>query len=319
MSKQNELLYEDYDEILLDSIKHLDKYSYLCGCEGKVYFVDDKFVIKKIEFNDNNYEEDMIEAYNNFCEEIQSFGDAGLSVPKIYSWHVVDVGNNDFEFYILQERVQGRRLFESDIENIYSRCSHFCSKEDFLKAIKNKEENRELFGKIVYEYILSFIETNKKLLQMDDEVVEQFIKTDFKMSHESLFGYPDMHGENILIADNHLTIVDNFFHGLPETRKVEEARISVLKQMLLIFYYNEAVKRYSSFDCSLKGEFKKLKQQNFELCYLAMQRFVRKTNETIMPVVKHHGDMDDIEASARKALNAKYARKLCSIVERDFW
>lgn len=309
--------YEDYDEILFDSISKLDKCSYLCGGEGRVYFLDDDFVIKKIELDDVP-DEDMVFGFNAFCEEIQSFGETGLCVPKVYTWHIIQDGEK-VDCYILQERVHGRRLFESDIENIYSRCADFCTREEFLSAIKNKEENRELFGKIVYRFIEGFIETNRMLLDVDDEEIRNFIKTDFRLVYKSIYGKPDVHGENIIFDGSKLTLIDNFFDTLPNTHNYERAKITTLKQILLIFYYNELVKEYAGFNCSLKPEFKKMKEENFALCYQAMSRFLKITQQMYNPIVKNYGDFEDVLHFINKPLNRKYASKLSSQVERDLW
>ena len=52
-----------YDKMLLSIIPELAKFEFLHGSEGKVYFVDDKFVVKQY----FSKEEDIV-LFNKFCQ-----------------------------------------------------------------------------------------------------------------------------------------------------------------------------------------------------------------------------------------------------------
>ena len=57
----------DANEYLKALIPHLDEFSFLCGTEGKVYFVDDNFVVKTY-FEPFN----KLSVFNEFCKEINN-------------------------------------------------------------------------------------------------------------------------------------------------------------------------------------------------------------------------------------------------------
>ncbi|MBR3885637.1 MAG: hypothetical protein IKJ33_04140 [Clostridia bacterium] len=65
MEKHQQILQNEYLRAL---IPNLDRYSFLCGTEGKVYFVDDDFVVKT--YFEPLKNADVFQAYFN---EIKSF------------------------------------------------------------------------------------------------------------------------------------------------------------------------------------------------------------------------------------------------------
>ena len=114
---------EECDKVLLEMVKHLKHCKYASGKEGTVYFVSDKYIVKK-------YENDAMwvvlnELFEAYCEENKRFADNGYSVPKIYSWLKIPRAHNifesrysssydyDYDFYVLEERAEGRELYYS--------------------------------------------------------------------------------------------------------------------------------------------------------------------------------------------------------------
>lgn len=303
-----------FDYVLSQLIPILDTFEFLSGKEGRAYFVDDDYVVKKVKMPTVS-----LENFNNYCKEIKNFGDSGLAVPKIYTWQSIENGEDMCDTYILQERIKGQRLFESDIMNIFDRCKHFCTKEEFLEAIKNKNQNRELFGMILKTYLEGFLKSNKKLLEISDKSIEHFIMSDFQMTLKSKYGYTDIHSENVILSDKAVTIIDNFFEKNTTPKDNESVRVRVLKDVMLMFCYNEMAKKYLDFDCGLLPEFKRISEENLEICAQAMKRMIKKTNQIYDPQIKNPVDYFACEKYLKGVLNNKLAKKVSKEIQRDFW
>ena len=157
----------EYDKLLLSFISKLDSFNYAQGSEGRVYFVDDKFIVKKFFMDRENLE--MLEL---FCREIKGFADAGYNVPNVYSWTGIPRQNGRFDCYILEERVQGEKLFDISFDSIYSFCKDLCSTQEFHDALFTMN-NPELYGVIVREYIKKFISINNNLLNKNQTKPQQ--------------------------------------------------------------------------------------------------------------------------------------------------
>lgn len=303
-----------FDDVLIELIPNLDNFEFLSGKEGRAYFIDDDYVVKKLKIGAEN-----LDNFNRYCKEIKDFADSGLAVPKIYTWMTIENGDNYHDAFIFQQRIKGQRLFESDIVNIYDKCKDICTKDEFLKAVKHQNENRELFGLIVKKYMEGFLQSNKKILELSDKAIEHFIKSDFEMAVKARYGYTDMHSENIILSDKAITIIDNYFDKRQLGHNVDELKISVLKDMMLIFCYNEMSKKYLDFDCGLMPEFKRINEENLEVCSQAMRRMIKKTNQLYRPLMTSPVDYFGCEKFVKSVLNKKYVGKVCKEIQRDFW
>ena len=309
---KKDIVYKDY---LSNVIPVLDGCSYLSGTEGSVFFVDNDFVVK-------TYHEPIVDVdlFNSFFKEIQSFGDAGYAVPKVYSYVLKPrKGGSGFSVYILQERIKGKNLFDLDILNFYECCKKFCSIDEFNLAVNDRENNPELFGLIIREFISDFLNTNKNLLSLSESELERFISTDFHLSSKSRFSIPDVQAGNVIFDREKLTIIDNGFLGYDKGIESEDsARVNVLRDMFLLFYYNETVNKMPKYRCMYSDEINRLKSENNEVSFLAMRRFVRKVNEMYLPMVTNVYDYEACMSVANEVFDEKKAKEICLEIQRDF-
>ena len=156
-------------EVLNAFIPKLKSFQSKRGAEGIAYFVGNEYIIKYFERVGLKYD-----LFNNYCQEIKSFGDDGYAYPKVYSWATspIVVEDNVFRFYILEEQIAGNELYPHAIENIQKKCSVFCSKREFERAIQEENKNTALYEKILEVYFKAYIEQNKQLAEISkDEIV----------------------------------------------------------------------------------------------------------------------------------------------------
>ena len=318
----------DANEYLKQKIKSLDKFSYLCGTEGRAYFVDDSFVVKTyLEPFDDYF------LFNEYCKELRSFGEKGYAVPKFYAWQCAPCkGGNTFMVYILQERIKGKALFDLDEKWIYESCKKFCTKKDFDYALAEQNNNPELLGLIIREHILEFLSINKALNLFSESNLENFISSDYGMRVESRFSSPDVQSANVIFDGSKLTIVDNAFLGYDRNdveyigmdalfgyeSKSEKAKIDLLKDMFMLFYYNENINWLPKFRCGSLEEIKKLKNENQEACFYAMRRFVKKVNEMYSPIISDVYDYEVCRMVAKDIFKKEMADEICAEIQKSF-
>ena len=305
----------DANDYLKRIIPHLDEFSFLCGTEGKVHFVSDDFVVKTY-FEPFN----KLSVFNAFCNEIKGFADKGFAVPKIYSWATVPCdGNNEFKAFILEGRIKGKTLFDLDVTRLYGACKKFCSTEEFDFAVKSKKNNPELLGLILREHILDFLNTNKALNSLPESEIERFVSSCYNLGKGARFSWPDVQAGNVMFDKEKLIIIDNAYlgHNVGEYSD-EQVKATLLRDMFLLFYYNENVNWTPKFKCGVSEELKRLKKENEDECFLAMRRFVRKANEMYRPVLKSSYDYDACKNVAYEVFEKKKADEICSEVQKDF-
>lgn len=307
----------EYDEILLTLIPQLDEYEKLSGSEGEAYFIDDNYVVKA-------FFEPISDAYifNEYCKEIQNFADIGLTVPKIYSWCALpNPITSKFRCYILEERALGRRVFDFDVESIYHRCKKFCKEEEFFEAVGRRscEKGTPLLAAIIREYVLEFIETNELLLNMSESNLEKFFESDYFMTKNATYSSNDVLADNLLFDRNKLTIIDNGFIGRCKNPETEDfARVMMLRDAFIIFDYNRYLKDLTLINQELGENYKKLQRQNEEMCFEAMRRFVRKSNQMYSPIVRNEYDYYACEDVAKSSLNIKRSSEICKEIQRQY-
>lgn len=311
--KNLQLSQKEYDAFLEQTIPILDRCSFLCGTEGTVYFVDDNFVVK-------TYFEPVedLEIFNEYFKEIQLFGNMGLAVPKIYAWASAPCESGEkFAAYILEERVKGKTLFDLDVHRLYESCKKFCSREEFEFATASRKNNPELLGLIMREHIAEFLSINKAIGSLSDAEIERFISTDYMLGVQSRFSAPDVQAGNVMFDGKKLTIIDSAFVGRDKgADSVEYVKATLMRDMFLLFYYNENVNWLPRFKCGITPELKKLKNENEEACFLAMRRLVRKTNQMYSPVLTNPYDYDACKMVAYEVFQKKLADEICSEVQR---
>lgn len=196
----------DYKKLLSNLVLDIENnnYSYLYGTEGRVYFVDDNFIVK--EFN-NNISQTI---FNEYCREISWFSSKGLAVPKIYAWMRKKVnydGAFDHKYYILEERVKGNCLFW-DLEDTYKLSSDLCDNVEFCEIINNPSKNLEVYSQILLNYFEYLKEQFQKVTNLDDDELERFFYSLFVLYKGSEFSIPDIHSHNVMFDGKRLTIID---------------------------------------------------------------------------------------------------------------
>lgn len=306
-----------YDEMLLSLIPRLDEFENMSGSEGTAYFVDDKYIVKAFFEPISN-----VYFFNEYCKEIQNFANIGLAVPKIYSWCCLPAkAMGKFNCYILEERIQGRRVFDFDLESIYHRCKNFCQKEEFMEAVgrRSDEKATPLLAAIIREYVLEFIETNELLLNMSEENLEKFFESDYFTTSTALFSSNDIIADNVMFDRNKLTIIDSAFLGSvkgPETK--DYSKIMMLRDAFILFDYNRYLKDLAFINQELGENYQKLQKQNEEICFEAMRRFVRKANQMYSPIIRNVYDYDACEDVAKASLNKKRSDEICKEIQRQY-
>lgn len=196
-----------YKKFLNDLMPNLKAYPYKRGSEGMAYFIDNDFVIKYFEMVDLPYR-----AFDNYCNEIQRFGDDGLACPKVYSWARVPIFEDDgkaHSYYILEEQVQGEGLYPYEIEDLYPKMDISCSKGEFLKKIKKIKENKELYIELLNEYSKTILERSEQLESLSTDEIRRFIESYIKINKNSVFSIPDLHVGNVIFDGEKLTLIDN--------------------------------------------------------------------------------------------------------------
>lgn len=196
---------KEYDEKLSGLIPNLKAYPSKRGSEGTAYFIDKEFVVKYFERMNVEYG-----LFDNYCSEIQHYADGGYSCPKIYSWAKVPICEEDnvYKYYILQERIPGEDLFPYSIGDIEEKSKVFCSKDEFLSALDNINENKKLYKKIMKEYSDTVLRRSEQLESLSRDEIRRFISTYIEINKNAAFSLPDLHVGNILFDGKSLTLID---------------------------------------------------------------------------------------------------------------
>lgn len=196
---------EKNDEKLLRLIPNLKAYPSGSGYEGIAYFIDKKFVVKFFERMNVEYG-----LFDNYCSEIQHFADEGFSCPKIYSWAKIPISDehNIYKYYILEERIPGEDLLPYSIDCMEEKSKVFCSRNEFLDALKNIKENKSLYLKIMKEYSDTVLRRSEQLESLSKDEIRKFINSYIQINKNSVFSEPDMHVGNILFDGESLTLID---------------------------------------------------------------------------------------------------------------
>lgn len=196
----------NYDEVLKGLIPQIKSFKFKRGSEGMAFFVGKEFVVKyyqRIDFNN--------ELFKKHCEELKSYTNLDFSYPKLYSWAIVPVAEEDriFNYYILQEQIKGSELYPHGFSGFENHCMSFCSKKEFNKAIEKVEYNKALYQKILEAISLIFRDINMQLVEMPEEEKIKFIKTFYYLKRNSEYSLTDLHAENVLFDGTNMTLIDN--------------------------------------------------------------------------------------------------------------
>ncbi len=289
--------------MLKASLKNLNEFSFLSGAEGRVYFVDDNFVIKVYNMGTET------KYFNEFCTEIKGFADRGYNVPKIYAWTTEKYDKYNSNLYVLEERIKGKNIFMQNIAQIYANCKNFCSKDEFAATVLERDNNAELFSYILREYLKEYINVNEQLLALPEEEVEKFILSEYKMGTKAHYSWIDVHPKNVMFDGKKLTHIDNKYMTYPFTLPAAFVKSTVLVDMYTLFYPNGDLKKYKKY-IAANDKLQELLNQNEETCFLTMRRFIRKAKELINVNSLKVYDYSICEQAAKDAVGQKLGQEL---------
>lgn len=191
---------------LLD-FDRLEEFEYAKGNEATAYFLDNAnrpLVLKEyIEEVSEFYPEEFAIIFDKYCAEVNNLVLHGVKLPNFYDWFARKNKNGNSQYYILQDRVMGRELFNVDpftfYKNIYIGTANFNSGE-------------KLVNEAISAYICDYIMVNEFLADMPESELENFIGSAIKMYSDTMYMVPDIHAKNVILNFNEqtLTHIDPF-------------------------------------------------------------------------------------------------------------
>lgn len=310
---------EIYDNLLLSVLFELDKYPKKSGQEGTAYFIDDNFVVKEILGEDSGAL--GYDGFEVYCQELAHFHKKGYAVPEIYSWAMLP--KSFFEksrfnrFYVLEERIPGRRLFLETISHSYELCEDICSKEEYEAAILSKEGN--LYKEMVQRYLNDYIERNEQIESMSSKNLENFILSDYNMTKNHTNGMVDLHAGNVLFDGKKMTIIDNgFMENFLGRAKDSVVRQGVMRDMLRLMSGNSNGLYYGEYLSNKIEGVSELYLKHKKLAFVNAEKFIKKTNELLSPVFYGTNNFDYANSRdfIRSIANNEDEKKLISMLQR---
>lgn len=271
----------NYKKLLSNLVLDIENnnYSYLYGTEGRVYFVDDNFIVK--EFN-NNISQTI---FNEYCREISWFSNKGLAVPKIYAWMRKNVnydGAFDYKYYILEERVKGNCLFW-DLEETYELSSDLCDDTEFCEILSKPGKNLEVYSEILLNYFEYLKVQYQKVANISDGELEKFFNSLFALYKASMFSRPDIHSHNVMFDGQHLTIIDesitdNYIFDITPDRKL--ILNYILDDIFQLFDSLQMVKVHSTIVKPIESpRFKRTKDEVMKSGVGAIKKLIKKSKK----------------------------------------
>lgn len=307
-----------YQAMLQELIPNLDKFSYLCGAEGRAYFIDDNFVVKQLVISES------YDYFEIFFNEIAQFAERGLSVPKFYAWAKWDF--NDFEddkykiVFILEERAKGKKLFNERFD-IYERVKNICSRNEFDCATIDPENHKELYTQIMYEYINDVNESLGNILSVPEKEFDRFIVSLFELYKDAKVSKPDIHPGNVFCDGKTLTIIDEYMcnskgvnDGVFRTTKetIMEKLLEDIFKMFDVLYVFAYMKE---FDVEIKDKVKQAKQDVLKRAFGTIKKFVKKSQ--ILLDYEDGWGYSDYLVEAEDILNDELGEVLAKELERE--
>lgn len=284
--------HDDYYEFLISLIPTLKTITNVkAGWEGKVFFVDKNFVVKKYSSGYLQYMKSKIYEYSPFeiyFHQMQDFWERGFSVNKFYTYAIIQDGDNA-GLYVLQERVKGKSLFEeSCLSEMFGKLPFECTKEEFNFALRHK--NNELYYAIVEAYLKSIYDTNIELYNLPEEVIARFIQSDFDMRNEARHAVPDVQASNVILGDNNLTHIDPYllYTEAEKCNKemIDNNKVKLMRDITTMFKDN--FKAYLMIYLNngfgpINNKIKKFEKENKAITAKAIGKYFDITNQLYAP------------------------------------
>ena len=312
-------------EILEAVAPKLKSFQSRSGAEGIAFFVGKEFIVKYFERVGLKYE-----LFDNYCKEIKSFGDAGYSYPKVYSWATspICVEDNVYRYYILEEQISGKELYPHSLFNVEKQCSVFCSKREFDAAIDDAHKHKALYEKIMEAYIKEYIEQNKQLVDISREEVLRFVESYFSINRNAKYVTPDMHPGNVIFDGSKLTMIDgtmceqkNKWLGYNGDFKEKKYKLdsffdimALLSSNKHVSFYLENYMRHVGIDPS--RELLKLGETNKKYATEVVKKFVKETKKYVEPFPMTELDLYYLYGQVDTALTQKGQKDIWKELER---
>ena len=249
---------EERQHLLMSAIPMLPDFQTKAGNEGQIFYVSKDVIVKRY-FSKIDKPEVLCGLFNKYCDECEEFWQKGYKIPRIYAWTMVSKPDHTgFDYYLLEEQVPGRELFFSNIMKMYEQeFKDHLSKDEFVTAVNNSEENSKLYEKILNSYVHDFLEMNERIESMPDAELERFLENIYKMFVECEYAIPDVHARNVLYHQGKLNLIDLYLEHDRDgysAMKMTPAENLLLARIVALFNYN--------------GELKKLKSNDSKLMYI---------------------------------------------------
>lgn len=222
----------NYQKIITDLIPDIKVKEAIPNGEkfAKVYSVDDKYILKR--YLDIKHESIETHFYP-YYKEMSHFHEQGMNVPEFYDFYVNEKYADvlffrflcGYDFYILQEKIDGEIIDRGFLDEDYFMFADLCSEEEFKEVLKRPKNNIKLFSEIMTRYARSFLAINERLESMDEKHFEKFILDSFGMFLQGVYTKPDLHSSNIFLTDSGLKIIDNQMLESPNTIDSEIKRM----------------------------------------------------------------------------------------------
>ena len=287
----------DYLQMLDSLIPVLEQFEHKSGVEGTAYFVDDKFVVKKITSScvSDFYERMTPENFNSYALEIANFAHQGFCVPKIYAWKTLPKADKKlykysedipmYDFYLLEERMPGNHFYLNSVNQIQKDCLDFCDQAMFEEAMLFRSS--PLYAEIIKRFLNISIEKQQQLLALNERELEHFYLSHYGMNMQSQFSSLDVHSNNVLFTGDKLSIIDNSF-GLGQKCLTEtDAKEMLIDDVVSLFQDLICIKTIAQQRAFIDDdEIKKLNNLNNRLTGEAMLKMIQKANSMFAPVYK---------------------------------
>lgn len=279
----------NYNNILIKYISNLSKYKSISGGEGVAYFVSDDFVVKKY-YNDF-YLDEFIFLFDDFCREMQEISSI-TNFPKIYAWIKVpdddcylDAGKDKFTYYILEERVKGRNLYQGFLFDSYDYFKQECSKQYFSDILNEPLDNVGFFNKIIKRYIEDFIYINKFLESMPEKDILKFINDLYVADKNTRLLKSDVQPSNIMFDFQKLRPIDPLLFSKKIGLTEQKLKNDLIYGIISVFWTNElclnqSFKKIYDFDDDIIGnKFQKLQNENMKISKAVVIKFLKVFNK----------------------------------------
>ncbi len=286
----DKISHANYNEMLLNAIPFLKSLPNKSGGEGTAYFLDDKFIIKKYNYSQNWRYFDY--AFEEYCEELMRYADLGYNIPKIYAYlklpnvnYYTGRDKNLNNYYILEERKEGRHLFAGYLSEMYPLVQDVFDYRQYKTVLANPDEHLDDFKELVKIFIKDYIKMNEIIEAMPEDELGSFVLELYKMYMEGEHSVPDVHPSNVLYDGKGLSIIDNIMtFGYYKNKSKSAVREDFVRDLLNLFYYNNQIFDLSHgalFGLGKKTsvDFSYLKRKNYKVCKAAIIKTVNVMNK----------------------------------------